>query len=250
MRVVALISGGKDSCYNMMECVRNGHEIVALANLKPEKKDELDSYMFQSVGHNAINLYAEAMELPLYQRIISGSSVELGKNYKINKDDEVEDLFELLKSIQEKMEFDAIAVGAILSDYQRVRVEHVCTRLGIASLSYLWRRDQKELYTEMLSSGLVAIIIKVAVMGLSPRKHLGLTMEQLFPTVCKLNNEIGMNICGEGGEFESFTLDCPLFKKRIIIDESEVVIHSDDAFAEVGFLRLKAMHLEDKQMVI
>ncbi|XP_048580154.1 diphthine--ammonia ligase isoform X2 [Nematostella vectensis] len=127
-------------------------------------------------------------------------------------------------------------------------VQHRCTRLGIASLSYLWRRDQKELYTEMLSSGLVAIIIKVAVMGLSPRKHLGLTMEQLFPTVCKLNNEIGMNICGEGGEFESFTLDCPLFKKRIIIDESEVVIHSDDAFAEVGFLRLKAMHLEDKQM--
>lgn len=28
-------SGGKDSCYNMMQCVANGHEIVALANLKP-----------------------------------------------------------------------------------------------------------------------------------------------------------------------------------------------------------------------
>lgn len=38
MRVVALISGGKDSCYNMMQCVAEGHEIVALANLYPKGK--------------------------------------------------------------------------------------------------------------------------------------------------------------------------------------------------------------------
>lgn len=38
MKVVALISGGKDSCYNMMHCVANGHQIVALANLKPQSK--------------------------------------------------------------------------------------------------------------------------------------------------------------------------------------------------------------------
>ena len=31
-------SGGKDSCYNMMQCVMEGHQIVALANLKPENK--------------------------------------------------------------------------------------------------------------------------------------------------------------------------------------------------------------------
>ena len=31
-------SGGKDSCYNMMQCVAEGHRIVALANLRPENK--------------------------------------------------------------------------------------------------------------------------------------------------------------------------------------------------------------------
>jgi len=31
------ISGGKDSCFNMMHCIANGHEIVALANLKPSE---------------------------------------------------------------------------------------------------------------------------------------------------------------------------------------------------------------------
>ena len=35
MKVVVLLSGGKDSCYNMLECVRHGHEIVALANIYP-----------------------------------------------------------------------------------------------------------------------------------------------------------------------------------------------------------------------
>lgn len=35
MKVVALVSGGKDSCYNMMQCVAAGHEIIALGNLSP-----------------------------------------------------------------------------------------------------------------------------------------------------------------------------------------------------------------------
>lgn len=36
MKVVGLISGGKDSCYNLMQCVAAGHTVVALANLAPK----------------------------------------------------------------------------------------------------------------------------------------------------------------------------------------------------------------------
>lgn len=54
MKVVALVSGGKDSCYAMMECVRWGHEVVALAHLHPPlelapEDAEIDSFMYQSV---------------------------------------------------------------------------------------------------------------------------------------------------------------------------------------------------------
>lgn len=35
MKVVALISGGKDSCYNLMQCISAGHSVEALANLCP-----------------------------------------------------------------------------------------------------------------------------------------------------------------------------------------------------------------------
>ncbi|XP_075469193.1 diphthine--ammonia ligase-like [Ascaphus truei] len=104
MRVVALISGGKDSCYNMMQCVSAGHEIVALANLRPPENavgaDELDSYMYQTVGHQALDLYAEAMGLPLYRATLQGTSLDTGRAYTPREGDEVEDLYRLLKLVK------------------------------------------------------------------------------------------------------------------------------------------------------
>ncbi|XP_053783535.1 diphthine--ammonia ligase isoform X4 [Desmodus rotundus] len=172
MRVAALISGGKDSCYNMMQCVAAGHQIVALANLRPPENqlesDELDSYMYQTVGHHAIDLYAEAMVLPLYRRTIRGRSVDTGRVYTKCEGDEVEDLYELLKLVKEKEEVEGISVGAILSDYQRVRVENVCKRLNLQPLAYLWQRNQEDLLREMISSNIQAVIIKVAALEIPP----------------------------------------------------------------------------------
>ncbi|XP_065403812.1 diphthine--ammonia ligase isoform X3 [Macaca fascicularis] len=171
MRVAALISGGKDSCYNMMQCIAAGHQIVALANLRPAENqvgsDELDSYMYQTVGHHAIDLYAEAMALPLYRRTIRGRSLDTRQVYTKCEGDEVEDLYELLKLVKEKEEVEGISVGAILSDYQRIRVENVCKRLNLQPLAYLWQRNQEDLLREMISSNIQAMIIKVAALGIT-----------------------------------------------------------------------------------
>jgi len=35
-KVIGLVSGGKDSTFNLLHCVANGHELVALATLTPE----------------------------------------------------------------------------------------------------------------------------------------------------------------------------------------------------------------------
>ncbi|KAK3537714.1 hypothetical protein QTP70_017831 [Hemibagrus guttatus] len=246
MKVVALISGGKDSCYNMMQCVAAGHTIVALANLRPAHTDELDSYMYQTVGHQAIELYAEAMDLPLYRRTIEGSSVDTSREYSPNDADEVEDLYQLLTLVKEKEGVEAVSVGAILSDYQRVRVENVCSRLQLQPLAYLWRREQADLLSEMISSGLQAFLIKVAAYGLDPGTHLGKTLAEMEPYLHQLSKKYGVHICGEGGEYETFTTDCPLFKKKIVIDAMETIIHSNDAFAPVAYLRFTQMHTEDK----
>ena len=127
MRTVALISGGKDSCFNMLQCEAAGHKIVALANLLPSETspDEMDSYMYQTVGHDAVEMYSEAMSLPLYRECIRGTSLQLGSDYIKDEGDEVEDLYRLLSRVKEDLEIEAVSVGAILSNYQRVRVENV-----------------------------------------------------------------------------------------------------------------------------
>ncbi|XP_041827995.1 diphthine--ammonia ligase isoform X2 [Melanotaenia boesemani] len=249
MKVVALISGGKDSCYNMMQCVAAGHQIVALANLRPAHTDELDSYMYQTVGHQAIELYADAMDLPLYRHTIQGSSLDTSRNYNETEGDEVEDLYQLLHLVKEKEGIEAVSAGAILSDYQRVRVENVCLRLDLQPLAYLWHREQESLLSEMISSNLHAILIKVAAFGLDPEKHLGKSLADMESYLKQLSQKYGVHICGEGGEYETFTLDCPLFRKKIVIDAAETVIHSADAFAPVGYLRFTKMHTENKDVV-
>ncbi|KAG1462904.1 hypothetical protein G6F56_005413 [Rhizopus delemar] len=249
MKVIGLVSGGKDSCYNMMQCVANGHEIVALANLKPGSasgKDELDSFMYQTVGHDAIHFYAECMDLPLYRREITGTALSLGAQYEVTPKDETEDLYELLKEIKEKHpDVQGVSSGAILSSYQKVRVENVCDRLGLTSLAYLWERDQKELLKEMADAGVHAILIKVAAMGLG-HKDLGKTIGEMYPRLLILNEKYDSHVCGEGGEYETFTLDCPLFKKRIIVEETDTVTHSECAFAPVIYLKFNKCRVEQK----
>ncbi|KAL1661479.1 hypothetical protein GGF50DRAFT_129469 [Schizophyllum commune] len=255
MKYVALLSGGKDSCYNLLHCAKNGHELVAAASLGPEPgKEELDSYMYQTVGQDAIEYVAQCLDVPLYRRVISGTSLEQGSEYGSRaassssgvKGDETEDLYELLLDVKRHHpDVQGVSAGAILSNYQRVRVEHVCRRLGLTALCYLWQREQAELLSEMVDAGLEAILIKVAGIGLTT-KHLGKTLADMQPTLVKLNTLYGSHICGEGGEYETLTLDCPLFKKRINLENVETVIHSDNDFATVAYLRIKSATLEPK----
>ena len=263
MRVIGLISGGKDSTYSMYLCAQSGHQLVGLANLMPESAQEEDSYMYQTVGHEFIDLYAEAMDLPLFRRTIAGKPLITQMEYNKHSDDEVEDLFELLSHIKTKISFEGISVGAILSNYQKVRVEDVCKRLNIEMLAPIWGLEQTSLLKNMIESDINAILVKVAVLGLEP-KHLAKSIGEMLPILEELNTKYGINVCGEGGEYETITLDCPLFKKKIILlvfdiksnhnlikifnsrDEYQIVTHSDDAIATVAYLRPIRMHLEDK----
>ena len=38
-------------------------------------------------------------------------------------------------------------------------------------------------------------------------------LEEMEPTLLELQEKYGANVCGEGGEFETYTLDSPLFRK-------------------------------------
>mmetsp|Transcript_36445 Transcript_36445/g.86559 ORF Transcript_36445/g.86559 Transcript_36445/m.86559 type:complete len:279 (+) Transcript_36445:96-932(+) len=126
MKVIALVSGGKDSCFNMFLCQEHGHEIIALANLLPKEDsvEELDSFCFQTVGHSVVASYASCCGLPLFRRRFAGRAEQKDLAYTETAGDEVEDLFCLLAAAKRRMpEIEAVSSGAIASDYQRLRVE-------------------------------------------------------------------------------------------------------------------------------
>ncbi|UXI17574.1 uncharacterized protein NH340_JMT03517 [Sarcoptes scabiei] len=250
MRFIALLSGGKDSCYAIHSILKQStaNQLVGVANLRSSSpSEEIDSYMYQTVGLDVVPLQAKALDVPLYQKQINGRPINLDLNYlEPIIDDEVEDLFELLLKIKNEIDYDAVCCGAIHSNYQRSRAENVCDRLGVKLISPLWGRDQTELLKEMIDSGLDAIIIKTAALGLKPEKHLGRSIKELYQELKVLNQKYGFNVCGEGGEYESMTLKCPMFKnKRIVIDEFEIVSNSDDnQIAPVSYLKPIKMYLE------
>lgn len=70
----------------------------------------MDSFLYQTVGQDAIETVTSALDVPLYRRVITGSAVEQGSEYGVrNKNakeaggvqgDETEDLFDLLMSVK------------------------------------------------------------------------------------------------------------------------------------------------------
>lgn len=102
--------------------------------------------------------------------------------------------------------------------------------------------------TLQIRSGIEAVIIKVAAAGLYPKKHLGKSIEYIEPALHRLRELYGINVCGEGGEYETLTLDCPLFKRgHIVLDEFEVEVGSHDSLAPVAWLKPVAFHVEMKE---
>eukprot|EP01033_Poteriospumella_lacustris_P016670 gene16670-11929_t len=185
----------------------------------------------------------------MIQRHISGSSINTGMEYnEVCPGDEVEDLYELLKDVQAKYPtVKAVACGAILSNYQRHRLEHVCGRLGLTVLSYLWQKERKELLEEMiLEHNMDIMLVKVAGAGLQPRKHLGKRLKDLYPQLLKLHKKYGLDLCGEGGEYESLVLDAPYFRKRIEIVATKIIEDPEDP--DVGNLFVLDHRVVDKEI--
>ena len=286
LNIVALISGGKDSLYSILHCVQNGYNVVALANLLPtlqhkrspdsttesqddhDEEDDINSFMYQTVGYSVVPYYARAMNLPLYRREITGTAAQTGRNYAYTPDgslDETEDLVPLLQEVKRNHpEVNAICSGAILSTYQRTRIESVSLRLGLTPLAYLWQypalpppAERKDSITglldDMAAAGCDARIIKVASGGVK-ESLLGVdvaapkTRNMLVSSMLPFfeDHELWLRgaVLGEGGEFETLAVSgpAPVWKKRIRFDETKSIVRH----GEGGTSHLK---LGDVQLV-
>jgi diphthine-ammonia ligase len=270
LKVAALISGGKDSFFSILHCHANGHEVVALANLYPaaqdgERSEDIDSYMYQTIGHNVIPLYEQALGLPLYRQEILGGAADKNKSYaspttaQQSQQDETESLIPLLRKVMAAHpEVNAVSTGAILSDYQRTRVESVAIRLGLVPLSYLWQYPflppyaETSLLDDMAAAGQDARIIKVASGGLDD----GFLWENVASYRTKTRLVRAMErfgiigdgaALGEGGEFETLAIDgpWPLWKNSIQVEDVDRLVVTGEAGA--ASLKIKTARLVPKE---
>ncbi len=205
MRVGVLYSGGKDSTLALHEASKN-HKIACLITISPKRDD---SYMFHYPNVEFVKLQADSMRLPLIFRETTGE-----------KEKELEDLEKAIAEAKNTYEIDGIVSGAVKSSYQATRIRRVCEKLNLQSLNPLWLRDEEKLLKEILRS-FDAIITMVAAYPLT-RDFLGKNLREVYEDLSSLKRKFGLSLIGEGGEFETFVLDAPLFKKRIKIEDFEI----------------------------
>lgn len=249
LNVIGLISGGKDSFFSLLHCLANNHRVVALANLYPpralslrEPLEDLNSYMYQTVGHTLTHLYSDVLGLPIFRQEITGSAWNSSKDYAYLADsqndpgraDETEDLVPLLRRIlQQYPHANAVCSGAILSSYQRTRIESVARRLNLVPLSYLWQYPSLPppsaggLLDDMAAVGFDVRIVKVASGGLEEEMlWQNLLDREVRAGLEKKMRRFGGSVLGEGGEYETLVVSGPkgVFKKTIVVDNQDMWI--------------------------
>ncbi|MEA3457366.1 MAG: TIGR00289 family protein [Candidatus Thermoplasmatota archaeon] len=221
MKVAALFSGGKDSVFAIYIAKQWGWDISHLVTIHPKRQD---SWMFHSVNIHLTEKLAEAIGIPLIKRQTKGE-----------KEEELEDLKEILKNLN----IDGVISGAIASEYQRTRIEKICHELEIKSFAPIWHKNQELILREQINAGFKIIIVGVFAYGFD-ETWLGKTIDgETIDAITQLRKKYAINTAGEGGEFETLTIDGPIFKRKLVLDET-----SKEWKRDSGILRVNKAHLE------
>ncbi len=196
-----LFSGGKDSTYSMYLAKKKGYKIACLISLFSSNKE---SYMFHTPSISQVKSQAEAMQIPLVIKKTQGI-----------KEQELKDLTSIIKQVKDKYQINTIVTGALHSDYQASRIKAICDKLKLDCFNPLWHKDEIEYLNELVKARFEIIITGVFAFPLD-KSWLGRVINKKFIENVKiLEEKYKIHPAGEGGEFETFVLNCPLFKKPL-----------------------------------
>lgn len=202
MKVAILLSGGKDSVYAAYIARQWGWDLGHAVVVRPRRL----SWMYHTDNIHLAEMVARSMGLPLVTRSTDA-----------RPEAEVSDL----QSALAELDVDGVISGAVASEYQRTRIERVCHSLGITSFTPLWHKDERQLLQEMLEAGFTIVVVAVAAEGLGA-EWLGRVLDtEAVEELVRLHERYGIHVAGEGGEYETLVLDCPLYTRRLIIEHSE-----------------------------
>ena len=215
MKVASLFSGGKDSVYSAY-LESKEHELVCLITLHSENKD---SYMFHTPSISKTERQAEVMNLPL---VIASTPGE--------KEEELVDLKEVIKKVKEEYRIEGIVTGALHSVYQAERIGKICDDLDLKCLNPLWHKDEISYLNELLENKFKVIVTAVRAFPLDSSWIGREINEEFISEVEKLKEKYKIHPAGEGGEFETFVLNCPLFSEELKVKNIETKKMGEHSF--------------------
>ncbi len=207
MKVAILYSGGKDSTMALYYALQKGWDVVALVAVKPKNTE---AYLWHYSTVEWTLLSSQAMNIPLI----------LLKCDKIGPEEEAKEL----EKVFERIKIDALLLGGVgLQKTQIKSVEKIAKKFGINIIIPHEGMDHYQLIRDAINIGFDIRITAVAVNGLGPewlgKKLDAKTLEQLK----QVSEKFGFHVGAEGGHYDSFVVDGPIFKKKIeFVDTSKV----------------------------
>lgn len=208
MKLASLFSGGKDSTFAIYLAQKQGHEIKCLLSIFT-KSDE--SHLLHHPNIQWTKLQAESMQIP--QITVNSNSDDT--------DDELSLLENLLNTAKNEYGIEGLVHGGIKSNFQKEKFEKVCSKYGLTVVAPLWNLEAEKYMNDLIETKFDFIMITVSSDGLDDSwlgKPIGLSE---IKTLKKLSDKFGFNLNFEGGEAETFVINCPLFSNSIKINRAE-----------------------------
>jgi diphthine-ammonia ligase len=216
-KILCSWSGGKDSCFALMKAIEEGYAPAALLNVLNEEGRISRSH---GIPKEILQAQAEQARLPI--SLIESSW----------QDYEVKFTNALAQLVKEYHCTDAV-FGDIDLQAHRDWEEKVCSTAGLTAVLPLWLQDRKQLVLQMLDAGIETMIVSCdETMG---EKFLGRTLDKNVVAELEI---LGIDPCGENGEFHTLVLNCPLFKNPIAVSVVDKLKHESYWFCSVRLNKL------------
>ena len=206
MRLACLFSGGKDSTYAIHLAKKQGHDVVCLLSIFPKSEE---SHLLHYPNLKWTRLQSISMNIP--QLTICSNSDETV--------DELIVLEKLLQNAKDKFKIDGLVHGGIKSKFQKEQFETLCAKLNLTSFAPLWNTEPKKYMNDLLDSSFHFLMITVSSDGLDDQWLGKLILKSDIEILNNLSAKFGFNLNFEGGESETFVINCPLFSNSIQINK-------------------------------
>ncbi|MEJ7766800.1 MAG: diphthine--ammonia ligase [Chitinophagaceae bacterium] len=199
-------SGGKDSCFALIQAVQQGVIPKILLNMMNEGGQVSRTH---GLTANLLQQQADALNLPIVTMPASWQEYE-------------RKFLDIIEVIKISYEVEAMIFGDIDLQAHRDWEEMVCGKTGIKAILPLWKKNRKDLLLKMLSDGMEAIIVSCnTLMG---QDYLG---EKLDLALIPELEARGIDVCGENGEFHTMVINCSMFHNPVSVPPFLKTLHED-----------------------